>query len=219
MVLEKTLESPLDCKEIQPVHPKGDQSWMFIGRSVVEAEAPVLWLPDVKVKSLSCVWLFGTPRTVAYQVPPSMGFSRHQYWSGLPFPSLGIFLTQGSNPGLPHCRQTLLLSEPPVKKNWLSRKKPWCWERLKAGGKGDDRGCEGWIASLTRWTRVWASSRSCDGQGSLACYSPWGRRQSDTTEWLNSNNNFFLCTNLQVKPSYACNNYFTTIINHDHLKY
>ena len=48
MVLEKTLESPLDFKEIQPVHPKGDQSWVFIGRTDVEAEAPILWLPDEK---------------------------------------------------------------------------------------------------------------------------------------------------------------------------
>ena len=48
MVLEKTLESPLDCKEIQPVHPKGDQSWVFIRRTDVEAETLVLWPPDVK---------------------------------------------------------------------------------------------------------------------------------------------------------------------------
>ena len=48
MVLEKTLESPLDCKEIQPVHPKGDQSWVFIGRTYVEAETPILWPPHVK---------------------------------------------------------------------------------------------------------------------------------------------------------------------------
>ena len=46
MVLEKILKSPLDCKEIQPVHPKGDQSWVFIGRTDVEAETPVLWPPD-----------------------------------------------------------------------------------------------------------------------------------------------------------------------------
>ena len=46
--LEKTLESPLDCKEIQPVHPKGDQSWVFTGRTDVEAETPILWPPDVK---------------------------------------------------------------------------------------------------------------------------------------------------------------------------
>ena len=48
VVLEKTLESPLDCKEIQVVHPKGDQSWVFISRTDVEAETPILWPPDVK---------------------------------------------------------------------------------------------------------------------------------------------------------------------------
>ena len=85
VVLEKTLESPLDRKEIQPVHPKGNQSWIFIGR----IEAPKLWPPDAK--------------------------------------------------------------------NWLTRK-DWCWERLKAGGEGDDRGRDGWMASPTRWTWVWASS-------------------------------------------------------------
>ena len=53
VVLEKTLETPLDCKEIQPVHPKGDQSWVFTGRTDVEAETPILWPPDVKS------WLIG----------------------------------------------------------------------------------------------------------------------------------------------------------------
>ena len=48
MVLEKTLESPLDCKEIQPVHPKGDQSWVFIGRTDPKAETPIHWPPDAK---------------------------------------------------------------------------------------------------------------------------------------------------------------------------
>ena len=48
MVLEKTLESPLNCKEIQAVHPKGDQSWVFIGRTDAEAETPILWPPDAK---------------------------------------------------------------------------------------------------------------------------------------------------------------------------
>ena len=48
VVLEKTLESPLDCQEIQPVHPKGDQSWLFIERTDVEAETPILWPPDAK---------------------------------------------------------------------------------------------------------------------------------------------------------------------------
>ena len=53
MVLEETLESPLDCKEIQPVYPKGDQSWLFIGRTDAKAETPVLWPPHAKS------WLFG----------------------------------------------------------------------------------------------------------------------------------------------------------------
>ena len=48
VVLEKTLESPSDCKEIQPVHPKGDQSWVFIGRNDAKAETPILWPPDAK---------------------------------------------------------------------------------------------------------------------------------------------------------------------------
>ena len=53
MVLEKTLESPLDCKEIKPINPKGNQSWIFIGKTDAEAEAPILWPPDVKK------WLIG----------------------------------------------------------------------------------------------------------------------------------------------------------------
>ena len=53
VMLEKTLENPLDCKEIQPVHPKGNQSWIFIGRTDAEAEAPILWPPDAKN------WLIG----------------------------------------------------------------------------------------------------------------------------------------------------------------
>ena len=53
VVLEKTLESPLDCKKIQPVHPKGNQSWIFTGRTDVEAETPILWPPDAKS------WLIG----------------------------------------------------------------------------------------------------------------------------------------------------------------
>ena len=48
MVLEKTLESPLDYKEIQPVHPKGDQSWVFTGGTEIEAETPILWPPDAE---------------------------------------------------------------------------------------------------------------------------------------------------------------------------
>ena len=112
VVLEKTLESPLDCKEVQPVHSKGGQSCVFFERNNAKAEDPILWPPhvkswligkdadagrnrgqEVKVKgqdrteSLRRVQLFATPWTVAYQAPLSMEFSRQEYWSGLPLPS------------------------------------------------------------------------------------------------------------------------------------
>ena len=87
----KSLESPLDCKETQPVHPKGDQSWVFIGRTDAEAETNTL--------ATSCDEL-------------------------------------------------------------THLKRPWCWEGLGAGGEGDDRGWDGWVASLTRWAWVWVNSRS-----------------------------------------------------------
>ena len=64
-------------------------------------------------------------------------------------------------------------------------KRPKCWERLKAGGEGNDRGWDGWMASPTQWTWVWASSGVGDGQGNLTCCSPWGRKESDTTKQLN----------------------------------
>ena len=90
VVLEKALESPLDCKEMQPVHPKQNQSWIFIGRT----ETPILW------------------------------------------------------PYFDWCEEL------------TSWKRPWCWERLKAGVEGDNRGWDGWVASPTQWTWVWASSGS-----------------------------------------------------------
>ena len=67
----------------------------------------------VKVKSLSCVQLFATPWTVAYQAPPSMGFSRQEYWSGLPFPSPGDLPDPGIEPGSPALEADTLTSEPP----------------------------------------------------------------------------------------------------------
>ena len=91
-VMLETLESPLDCKEIQPVHSEGDQSWAFIGRTDAKAETPILWTPHAKC--------------------------------------------------------------------WPHWKRPWCWERLRAGGEGDDRGWDGWMASQTRWTWVWVDSGS-----------------------------------------------------------
>ena len=88
VVLEKTLESPLDFKEIQPVHPKGNQSWIFTERT--DAEVPI---------------------------------------------SLATWCE-----GLTHLKRT------------------WCRERLRAGGEGDDRGWDGWMASPTQWTWVWINS-------------------------------------------------------------
>ena len=119
MVLEKTLENPLDCKEIQPVHPKGNQFWIFIG------------------------------------------IFRCWCWSW------------NSNSLATWCEELTHL------------KRPWCWERLRAGGEGDDRGWDGWMASPTQWTIVWAAPGIGDRQGSLVCCSPWGRKESDSTEWLN----------------------------------
>ena len=92
VVLEQTLESPLDCKENQSVHPKGNQSWIFTGRTDAEAETPILLSPDAK--------------------------------------------------------------------NRLTEKRPWCWERLKVGGEGDNRGWDGWMVSPTWWTWVLVGSRS-----------------------------------------------------------
>ena len=93
VVLEKTLESPLDSKEIQPVNPKGDQSWIFIGRT-------------------------------------------DEYWSW------------NSNTLATWCKEMTHL------------KRLWCWERLKVGGEGDDRGWDDWMASPTLWTWVSVNSGS-----------------------------------------------------------
>ena len=93
--------SHLNYKEIKPVNPKRNQSWIFFGRTVAEAEAPIIWPPNAKSQ------LTG---------------------------------------------------------------KDWCWERLRAGGGGDDRKWDGWMASMTWWTWVWGDS---EGQGSLVCCSPW----------------------------------------------
>ena len=116
VVLEKTLENPLDYKEIQPVHPKGNQSSIFIGRTDVEAETPILWPPDAKN------WLIGKD------------------------PDAGI--------------------------DW----------------RQDEKGTEDEIVGWHRWLNKHEFEQASgvgDGQGSLLCCSPWGCKESDTTEWLN----------------------------------
>ena len=69
--------------------------------------------------------------------------------------------------------------------HWQS---PWCWEKLRAGGEGDDRGWDDCMASLTQWTWVWANWRDREGEGSLACCSLWGCKESGTTEQLYKDN-------------------------------
>ena len=90
-------------------------------------------------------------------------------------------------------------------------KRLWCWEGLGLGGEGDDRGWDGWIASLTRWTWVWMNSRVGDGQGGLACCDSGGRKESDTIEWLNwTELNWGLWYNLQPRTvSKPVGNYIT----------
>ena len=117
MVLEKTLESPLDCKEIQPVHPKGDQSWVFIGRTDFEAEIPILWPRDANS------WLI---------------------WK-----------------------------DPDAGKDW---------EQEEKGTTEDEM--VGWHHRLNGHGFGWTPAVG-DGQGGLVCCGSWGRKESDTTEWLN----------------------------------
>ena len=74
----------------------------------------------------------------------------------------------------------------------LTPSRSWCWERLRAGGEGDDRGWDGWMASPTLWTWVWASSGSWWWTGKPVCCGPWGLKESDMTE-LNWTQQRFLC--------------------------
>ena len=81
--------------------------------SVTQAEPP--WGKGRNARVLSCVQLFATPWTVAHQAPPSMEFSRQEYWSGLPFPPLGDLPNPGIEPGSPALLEDSLVTEPPEK--------------------------------------------------------------------------------------------------------
>ena len=118
VVLEKALESPLDCKEFKPVNPKGNQHWIFIGRTDAEVEAPILWPPDVKS------WLTG--------------------------------------------------KDPDAGEDWRQEK-----------GTAEDE-MVGWYQRLNghEFEQTPGDGKA---QGSLPCSSPWGRKESDTTERLNNN--------------------------------
>ena len=114
--------------------------WVSGGQGLRQKKEKILlyWLTKafecVKVKSLSRVWLFVTPWTVAYQASPSMGFSRQEYWSGLPFPSPGDLSDPGIEPRSPTLEADALTSEPPVDHNKL-------WKILKEMGIPDHLTC------------------------------------------------------------------------------
>ena len=81
-------------------------------------------------------------------------------------------------------------------------KRSWCWERLKTGGERDNRGWNGWMASLTWWTWVWVNSGSWDGQGSLVCCSPWGRRVG--CDWTEPIDKKLRPKDIESSPSSHC---------------
>ena len=86
---------------------------------------------------------------------------------------------------------------PPDAKSWLIRKDPdIIWQRFKAGGEGDERGQDCWMASLLNGHESEQAPRDGEGQESLACYGPWDRQEWDMTEWLNNGNNSLLWVNL-----------------------
>ena len=106
--------------------------WSFsrplkVNRNVLKEILLGLGKQRVKVKLLSCVQLFATPWTVAYQAPLSMGFSRQECWSGLPFPSPGDLPNPGIEPGSPTLQADALPSEPPGKQRILTNKTNKCY--------------------------------------------------------------------------------------------
>ena len=209
--VEETLESPLYCKETQSVHPKGNQNWIFIGRTDAEAEAPILW--PAKLLQLCptlCDPIDGSPPGF-----PSLGFSRQEHWSGLPFPSPmhesekwkwshsvvsassnrhGLQPTRllrpwdfpGKSTGVgchtlaTWCAELTHCKDPDAGKNWR-------WEK----GMAEDE-MVGWYHHLYRLEFMWSPGVG-DGQGRLVCSSPWGRKESDTTERLNLTECYWCC--------------------------
>ena len=128
VVLEKTLENPLDCRKIQPVHPKGDQSWVFIGRTDAKAETPILWPPHAKS------WLIGKDSDIGRD-----------------------------------------------------------WGQEEKGMTEDEMA--GWHHRLDAYEFGWTLGVG-DGQGGLACWDSWSRKESDTTEQMNWIENYKLLSHL-----------------------
>ena len=117
VVLEKTLDSPFDCKEIQPIHSEGDQLWVFFGRTDAKAETPILWLPHGKS------WLIGKDSDAG------------RVWG--------------------------------QEEKWTTEDEMAWWHHWLDGRESE------WTLGVG------------DGQGGLACYNSWGRKELATTEWLN----------------------------------
>jgi len=162
MVLEKTLESSLDSKEIKSVSPKRNQPWIFIERTDAEVEAPIFGPPDAKN------WLIGKDPDAEKDWGQDKGTTEdemvgwHHRLNGHEFEQI---LGDSEGLGSLACCCTwvckvldrILATSCEELTHW---KRLWCWEGLGAGGEGDDKGWGGWKASPTRWTWVWVNSGS-----------------------------------------------------------
>ena len=151
---------------------------------------------------LSHVWLFVTPRTIAHPAL-SVEVPTQECWSGLPFPSPGDLSNPEIEPKSPTLRSRFLTTKLPAKPLWLLVEKPWhscVWRMQTQVCRAACRfpgTCVLFVfhqcsSSNFYWTEmrsscglIWVSPGVCDGQGGLACCNSWGRKESDTTEWLN----------------------------------
>ena len=175
------------------------QSGFRKGRGRRGQIANIRWTMEWKVKSLSRVRLFVTTWTV--QALPSMGFSRQEYWSGLPFPSSGRLPNPGIKPGSLHSRQMLYHLSLPKYSNktieWLCLCLVGFFKVMVRWRMGLPRWLRGkesswhrfnpWLGKIP-WRRKWKLTpvflpEKYRGQRSLVGYSPWGRKESDTTDW------------------------------------
>ena len=152
VMLEKTLESPLDCKEIEPVNLKGNQSWVFIGRTDAKAETLILWPPDAKN------WFIWKDADAGKDWRQEEKGTKEDEMVGWHHWLDGHEFEQA--PGVGEGQGNLSYCSPWSRKELTHWKRLWCWEEFRAGGEGDDRGWDGWMASRTRWTWVWVNSGS-----------------------------------------------------------
>ena len=165
VVTEKTLESPLHCKEIKPVNHKGNQSWIVIGKIDTEAEAPVLWPPDAKN------WLIGKDPDAGKDWRQKEKGTTEDGWIASPTQWTWIWACSRSwwrtrKPGvLQSMRSQRIWHDWTTKWNWTEITSPFNAHKFD-----QNLGDSGW-------------------QVRLACYSSWGHKESDTTQWLNNNKN------------------------------